>query len=96
MNQQPQQILIVEIKTVESASINTEQLHSMVIYVDSNHNYFLSTGIERIKSAILDAIVHLGSNYRHPLLFKVQVVPGDEQNAYLSSIKDGIRQRRIN
>ncbi len=44
--------------------------------------------IELIVKAILEAIPCLGSNYRHPLLFNVQVLPGDEIDAYLASIKD--------
>lgn len=87
MSQQSQEILIVEIKTVESASINPQQLNQMIIYRDSSNNYFVSTGVERIRRAITEAIVRLGSNYRHPLYFDVQVLPGDKMTAYLASIE---------
>ena len=88
MSLQSQQILIVEIKTVESVSINPEQLNPMVIYRDPSNNYFVSTGIKKIERAITEAIVRLGSNYRHPLYFDVQVLSGDETSAYLASIKN--------
>lgn len=88
MSEPTQQILIVEIKTVDSASFDTGQLNSMVVYQDSSDNYFVSTGIERITRAINEAIPCLGSNYRHPLLFNVQVIPGDEIEASLASVKD--------
>lgn len=91
MSQEPQLILIVEIKTVESASFDIQQLEKMIVHQDSDNNYFVSFGIERIKRAIVEAIPCLGSNYRHPLLFKVQVIPGNTMTAYLASVRDEIR-----
>ena len=93
------QILIIEIKTIDSGSFDTQQLEKMIIYQDHRNKYFLSTGVERIKTAILDAIPRLGSNYRHPLLFGVQIFPGDAIDAQLASIEDlrgrvqGVRKR---
>lgn len=95
MSLQSQQILIVEIKTVESVSINPEQLNPMVIYRDPSNNYFVSTGIERLHKAITEAIIRLGSNYRHPLYFDVQVLPGDEMSAFVSSQNRQSPNRRV-
>ena len=60
------------------------------IYVDEYRNYHFATGIEEVKQAIVDIIPHLGSNYRHPILFDVQIFPGDEIDAYLNSIGSGV------
>lgn len=96
------QILVVEIKTIDSAEFDTQQLsggqHSreahelrpqkMIIYRNSRNRYFLFTGIEKIRTAILDAIPRFGSNYHHPLLFDVQILPGNEMDAYMASIDE--------
>ncbi len=58
----------------------------MIVYRDSLNRLYLSTGIFALESAILSAIPRLDSNYRHPLLFDVQILAGDETAAYLASI----------
>lgn len=50
----------------------------MALYQDDERNFQIATGINYIERAIVEAVIHLGSNYRHPLLFNVQVIPGDE------------------
>ena len=86
-------ILIVEIKTVESDVYDDSQLHSLTIYQDSNSCY-LAKGIEVIKSAILSVIPRLGSNYKHPLLFDVQVLPGDGTDAIVASTERSPKRKR--
>ena len=82
---QPQQVLIVEIRTVENISLPVQQLEKMTVYQDTNNHYFILSGVERIEKAIIEAIPRLGSNYRHPLLYNAQVVPRNEINAYSAS-----------
>ena len=92
----PQRIVVIEIKTMDNPGLDSSQLATLTAFSNSNQIY-LGSEIEPIKLAILDAIVHLGSNYRHPLLFNVQVLPGDKMDAYMSSIrhsKSGLRRRK--
>jgi hypothetical protein len=74
----------------------------MTVFQDSANKYHLATGIKQIESAIIDSIPHLGSNFRHPLLFNVQqvdctsclrssvprlqILPGDNIDALMASI----------
>ena len=60
------------------------------MYLDELGNYQFATGIEEIKRAILGIIPHLGSNYRHPLLFDVQILPGGRIDAYFASIDSSL------
>lgn len=83
---QPQRILVVEIRTMDNPGLDRSQLSTLTAFDDSSQLY-LSSNLESIKSAILDAIVHLGNNYRHPLLYNVQVIPGSEMDAMMASIE---------
>ena len=80
------QILCVEIRTTELASVDDEQLPTLTIFVDHQDNYNLATGVEEIKTAILSMIPHLGSNCRYPLMFQVQLIPGSNHDASLFSL----------
>ena len=82
---QPQRILVVEIRTINNPGLNRSQLSTLTAFSDSKQLY-LSSNLESIKSAILDAIVHLGNNFRHPLLYDVQIIPGNEMDATIASI----------
>jgi hypothetical protein len=79
-------LLIIEIKTVEQVDFNPAQVTPMTVFQDSAGRYHLATGIKQIESAIIDSIPHLGSNFRHPLLFDVQILPGDNIDALMASI----------
>ena len=94
MNSSPQQILIVEIKTIEGDSIEISQLQKMTVVRDSKRRYHLAVGIEQVKSAILEAIPRLESNYRHPLYFEVQVIPGDRSDAIIASAENLLNRRK--
>lgn len=83
----PNRTLIVEVRTIENSHFDPAQTLPLIIYQDTNDNYFISTGIEPIKAAIIQAIPHLGSNYRHSLLFDVQVISGDEVDAFIASVE---------
>ena len=69
----PQRILIVEIRTLDNPDLDSSQLSTLIAHREQGRLYLDS--IDAIRSAIVDGIVHLGSNYRHPLLFDVQVIP---------------------
>ena len=86
MNQSNQQIIIVEVRTVNSASFDPSQLEKMIIYQDGNNKYHVYKGMKRIETAIAQVIPRLGSNFRHPLLFDVQVFE-NEFEACLASIE---------
>ena len=80
-------LLIVEIRIADETDYDPSQVQSLTIYQDSENNYHFVRDLNQIKQAIGDAIVHLGNNYRHPLLYDVQVVPGDKMDAVMASIK---------
>ena len=65
----PQRILIVEIRTLDNPDLDSSQLSTLIAHREQGRLYLDS--IDAIRSAIVDGIVHLGSNYRHPLLFDV-------------------------
>ena len=94
MNQESSRMLIVEIKTIDSASFNVGQLRKMLIYQDSSRNCFVSIGVEEIKRAIIEAIPHLDRNYHHSLSFDVQVIRGNESDAIIASADNSSGKRR--
>ena len=94
---QPKRILVVEIKMLDETDFDPSQIKSMTVYQDSGNNYHLATGLKHLEQAIIEAIIHPGSNYRHPLLFDVQIVPGDEINisdTLLNNQTISVRRRR--
>ena len=84
----PNRTLIVEVKTVENSRFDPAQTSPLIVYQDASSNYYLATGNSQIEAAILAAIPHLGSNYRHPLLFDVQVLPGSRISAFVASLNN--------
>lgn len=90
---QPKRLLVVEIRTMDNPGFDSSQLSTLTAFGDSQQLY-LSSDLELIRSAILDAILHLGSNYRHPLYFDVQVVPRDEIDASEHNPRRRRRRRR--
>jgi hypothetical protein len=90
--------LSLEIRTQASPPTELELLPSITIMQDTQDNYFFATGIELIKLAILGTIPHLDSNYRYPLSFQLQIVPGDRFDALIASstenLPPGLRQRQ--
>ena len=93
-NMLSQQILVVKIETVDRASINTEQVQGIIAYKNQGDRYFLSTGIERVKTAMTEALPYLGKNYHTCLLFDVRVLSGNEADAVVASIEMLRRQRK--
>ena len=71
-------ILIIEIRTEQNPNLDSSELSTIIAHRNRGELYLESSDIEQIKSVIADAITHLGSNYRHPLYFDVQVIPGDD------------------
>jgi len=91
---QPQHLIVLEIRTMDNPGLDSSQLSTLKAF-ESSDGLYLGWDVKPLKSAILDAIVHLGSNYRHPLLYRVQVIPGDEADAIIASVpKRDKRQRR--
>jgi hypothetical protein len=80
--------LSLEIRTQASTPpIELEVLPIITIMQDTHNNYFFATGIDPIKSAILGTIPHLDSNYRYPLLFQIQIIPGDRTDTLIATIE---------
>ena len=73
----PKRILVIEIKTMDNPGFDSSQL-STIKFFETTDKYQINLNYKQIGSAIIDAILRLGSNYRHPLHFDVQVLPGDE------------------
>ena len=89
-------LLQVEIKAFEFTQDDLDKRPTIFILCDRQDNCYIATGIKEIKTAIIGAIPHLGSNYRHPLLFDVQILPGEEMDAYLTSVKNRrFRKNRV-
>lgn len=94
-----QHFLSLEIRTQASPPMELESIPIITIMQDTHNNYFFATSIDLIKSAILGTIPHLDSNYRYPLLFQIQIIPGNRADALMASIESeraklaGQRQR---
>ena len=85
MNQR--KLLIVEIRIANETDYDPSQVQSLTIYRDSENHYHSNNQMNEIKRAMGDAIVYFGNNFRHPLLYDVQVVPGGEMDAVMASIE---------
>lgn len=71
MNQSNQQILIVEVRTVDysAAEYDLSQTNNLIVHRDRYGKHHLSLQqLGQLKTAIIEIIPRLGSNYRHPLL----------------------------
>ena len=93
MMNSPNRTLIVEIRTVERSQFNSVQTSPLIVYQDASSNYYLATGNSQIERAILAAVPRLGSNYRHPLLFDVQVISSNKIDAFFASVKQSPNSR---
>lgn len=81
-----QQVLVIEIRTVDANNFDSSQLHNMTIFHDrKNNSYHLGIGLNTIAGAILEII---------PLLFDVQVIPGDNSDAIIASTKQSPNRTR--
>ena len=88
----PTYLLSVEIKTFEYQSDQLEAPYNLVIFCNPQGNCFIAQGLDQITTAIIGTIPHLGTNSRHSLLFNVQILPGDQSDALISSIEHKIGQ----
>lgn len=87
----------IEIRTIEP-SLNNPLADSVVtIFCDPQNNCFIGSSLDQVKTAIIGAIPHLGTNFRHPFFFNVQILPGDKLDALIASstenLPPGLRQR---
>ena len=91
----PRRILVVEIKTIDNPGFDSSQL-STIKLLGNPDDYQVALNCQLLRSAIVDAVLRLGSNYRHPLLFDVQILPGDETdtNPQPSNPRPNRRRRR--
>jgi len=92
MNSASRKLLIVEIRVVNETDFDPSQVVPITFYQDARNQYHSANDLKEIKRAMADAVVHFGNNFRHPLLFDVQVVPGDEVDAAIASVDS--RQRK--
>ena len=78
-------LLSIEIRTIEPSLNNRDPDSVVTIFCDPQDNCFIGSSLDQIKTAILGAIPHLGTNFRHPLFFNVQILPGDQTDALIAS-----------
>jgi len=92
---EPERILVIEIKTLENPGFDSSQL-STITLLGNPDNYQVALNCQLLRSAIVDAVLRLGSNYRHPLLFDVQILPDNETdtNPQPSNPRPNRRRRR--
>ena len=93
---QPQRIVVIEIRTMNNPDLDPSQIKSITVYEDSG-GYYLASDLSQIRAYIIEAvktIISLGDNYRHPLYFDVQVAPGDEMDYLLDSSSNRSKVRR--
>jgi len=89
----PQRILVIEIKTADNPSLDSSQMSTLTFHQNTGKLY-LRSDFEEIKSAISDAVLCLGSNYRHPLYFDVQVIPDKSKSDNPSNRRRRRRRRK--
>ena len=95
MNGESRKLLIVEIRIADETDFDPSQVQPITIYQDARNYYHSTNQMKEIKRAMGDAVIHLGNNFRHPLIYDVQVVPGDEVDAVMTSdLKPNARRRR--
>ena len=87
-------IIVLEIKTIDNPGFDQTQISSLVLREAENGFCLDSSWVNSLSSAITDAIVHLGSNYRHPLYFDVQVLPREDIDTTIDSTPHKRRRRR--
>ena len=89
----PQRILVIEIKTIDNPGLDDSQISTITFHQETGKLY-LRSHVEQVRSAITDAVVHLGSNYRHPLHFDVQVIPDESKSDNPCTRRRRRRKRR--
>ena len=70
-----ERLIVVEIKTIDNPGFDEAQLRTINLYEVDEVFYLEFSWIDSIVSAVANAIISIGSNFRHPLLFRVQVIP---------------------
>ena len=70
-----ERLIVVEIKTIDNPGFDEAQLRTINLYEVDEVFYLEFSWIDLVVSAIADAIIRLGSNFRHPLYFNIQVIP---------------------
>ena len=73
-------VLKIEFTMVDRESIDPNQIQPLNIYQDLEGHYFSGKAIKQIKKAIVKIVLRLGSNFRHPLYFDVQIFPQGQTN----------------
>lgn len=89
-----ERIIVVEIKTIDNPGFDSSQLRTINLYEGKEVFYLGFSWVDLIWQAIADAIVRLGSNFRHPLLFRVQVIPYQEADTTTVDYSPPRRKRR--
>lgn len=89
--------LSVEIRAIEPSRNHPNPNSTLVIFYDPQDSYSLGSNLDELKTAILATIPHLGTNFRYPLFFNLQILPGDRRDAFIASTQTPsprLRQRR--
>lgn len=85
MTQQSRKLLVVEIRIADETDFDSSQVVPLTVYQDACSYYHSHNQMVEIKRAMGDAVAYFGNNFRHPLLYDVRVVPGDEMDAIIAS-----------
>ena len=90
MPQPTQHLISLEVRTLQPLDPNDPEpqyFPTITVFQDEENNYFLASGINEIKTTILNSVPHLYSDHLYPLFFSIQILPGTELEAYLYSAR---------
>ena len=89
-----ERLIVVEIKTIDNPGFDSSQLRTINLYKGDEAFYLGFSWIDSIVSAVANAIISIGSNFRHPLLFRVQVIPYKADSITVDSTPPKKRRKR--
>ena len=84
-------LLSIEIrasKPLESSDPEFDQIPTITIFRDEQNNYFLASGLREIEAIILAMIGYFNTtSHLYSPLFRIQILPGSELNAFLYKVR---------
>ncbi|WP_026102221.1 hypothetical protein [Pleurocapsa sp. PCC 7319] len=84
-------LLSIEIRAsepLESSDPEFDQLPTITIFKDENNNYFLASGFKEIETVILAMISYFNAtSHLYSPLFRIQILPGSELDAFLYKVR---------
>ena len=91
-------LLSIEIrasKPLESSDPEFDQLPTITIFKDENNNYFLGSGLQEMEAVILTMISYFNTtSHLYSPLFRIQILPGSELDAFLYQVRHESPSRR--